>query len=162
MSLNYNYIDSALEVNGRYDINKVNSMFFLYNYVHAGVDIFSMSKRIMNKVFDASYDCGVEIYYQDTDPIHLNYDDVDKLVNRYNENYKQDLVGQGLGNFHVDFSMDWAVSEIYGNECYFLGTNTYIDMLESTNTDNTIINEEHIRMRGIPAACIKYYAQQII
>ena len=33
-------------------------------------------------------------------------------------------------------------------------------MLESTNKDDNVINEEHIRMRGIPTACIKYYAQQ--
>ena len=57
-----------------------------YNYVHAGVEILSMSKRIMNKVFDASYDCGVKTYYQDTDSIHLNYYDVDTIVNRYREN----------------------------------------------------------------------------
>ena len=33
-------------------------------------------------------------------------------------------------------------------------------MLESTNKDNSISNEKHIRMRGIPTTCIKYYAQQ--
>ena len=96
-----------------------------------------------------SNDCGVKIYYQDTDSIHLNYDDVDKIVNRYKENYNQDLVGQGLGNFHVDFSMDGAVSEIYGNDSYFLGKKTYSDMLEPTNKDNSLFNDEHIRMRGV-------------
>ena len=55
--------------------------------------------------------------------------------------------------------MDGAVSEIYGNESYFLGKKTYIDMLESNNKDNDIITEEHIRMREIPTACIKYYNQ---
>ena len=33
-------------------------------------------------------------------------------------------------------------------------------MLESTNEDNTTINGEHISMRGIPTACIKYCAKQ--
>ena len=87
-----------------------------HRYVHAGVEILSMSKRIMNKVFEVSNDCGVEIYYQDTDSTHLNYEDVDEIVNRYKEKHNQDLFGQGLGNFHVDFSMDGAVSEIDGNE----------------------------------------------
>ena len=32
----------------------------------------------MNKVFTCADDCDINIYYQDTDPIHLNYDDVDK------------------------------------------------------------------------------------
>ena len=56
--------------------------------------------------------------------------------------------------------MDGAVSEIYGNESYFLGKKTYLDMLESINKDNNISNDEHIRMRSIRAACIKYYAEQ--
>ena len=159
VSLNNNYIDSVLEVNGRYCIKEVESVMSHYNYVHAGVEILSMSKRIMNKVFEVSNDCGVKTYYQDIDFIHLNYDDVDIVVNRYNETYNQDFVGQGLGNFHVYFSMDGAVSETYGNESYFLGKHTYLGMLESTKGNN-LINGKHIRMIGVPAACIKYYAEQ--
>ena len=56
-----------------------------YNYVHAGVETLSMSKRIMNKVFEVSNNCGVKVYHQDTDSIHLNYEDVDKIVNHYRE-----------------------------------------------------------------------------
>ena len=33
----------------------------------------------MNSVFSCADDCGVNSYYQDTYPIHLNYEDVDKL-----------------------------------------------------------------------------------
>ena len=33
-------------------------------------------------------------------------------------------------------------------------------MLESTNEEGHIINGEQVRMRGNPAACIKYYAEQ--
>ena len=56
--------------------------------------------------------------------------------------------------------MDGAVSEIYGNENYFLGKKTYIDMLESTDKDGNTINSEHVRCRGIPTSCIKYKASQ--
>ena len=56
--------------------------------------------------------------------------------------------------------MDGAVSEIYDNDSYFLGNKTYLYMLESYNKDNNIINDEHIEMRSIPTACVKYYAQQ--
>ncbi len=31
-------------------------------------------KKIMNRVFGCANDCGVNIYYQDTDSIHLNYE----------------------------------------------------------------------------------------
>ena len=71
-----------------------------------------MNKRNMKKVFTCA-DCeNVKIYYQDTDSTHLNYDDVDKVVERYKENYGSELVGEGPGNFHVDFDMNGADSEI--------------------------------------------------
>ena len=38
----------------------------------------------MNKVFSCAYDLNIKIYYQDTDHIHLNYDDVDKVVEGHN------------------------------------------------------------------------------
>ena len=37
VSLNYNYVDSALEINGRYYIEKFKSVMYHFNYVHAGV-----------------------------------------------------------------------------------------------------------------------------
>ena len=86
-SYKYNYIDSVIEVNDNCYIQNVKSILSHYNYVHCGVEILSMSKRIMNKVFGCASDCDIEIYYQDTDSIHLNYDDVDKVVKRYNEKY---------------------------------------------------------------------------
>ena len=75
----------------------------------------------MNKVFSCADDCKIKIYYQDTDSIHLNYDDVDKVVKRYKEKYGLQLVGEDLGNFHIDFSMYKANSEIYAIESLFLG-----------------------------------------
>ena len=71
ISYNYNYIDSIIEVNGTYYIKKVKSILSRYNYVLCGVEILSMSKRIMNRVFGSAADIDVKIYYQDTDSIHL-------------------------------------------------------------------------------------------
>ena len=110
-----------------------------------------MSKRIMNKVFSCADDCDIKIYYQDTDSIHLNYDDVDKIEKKYiyiyieRERYKErhgsELVGEELGNLHIDFSMDNANTEIYAIESLFLGKKTYIDILESTDKDGQTINQ---------------------
>ena len=130
-----------------------------FNYVHCGVEIIPMSKRIMTKVFDVSNGCGVKMYYQDTGSIHLNYDDVDKTVEQYKQTHNQDLAGDGLGNFHVDFSMDGAAIEIDGAESLFLGK-TYIGISESTDKDGNTIIPEHIRCRGIPTSCITYKASQ--
>ena len=79
---------------------------------------------------------------------------------RYKEKYGLDLVGEDLGNFHVDFDMAGAVSEIYAFESLFLGKKTYIDVLQSTDKDGNAINSHHIRMKGIPTPWKKSYAEQ--
>ena len=94
-------------------IKKVNSILSHFHYVHCGVEILNMSKRIMNKVFSCADDVNIKIYYQDTDSIHVNYGDVDKIVRRHKEQYELNLVGEDLGNFHVYFDMNGATSEIY-------------------------------------------------
>ena len=70
------------------------------------------------------------------------------------------MVGNCLGNFHIDFDLPGAVSDIYSKESYFLCKKTYIDILESTDEFGNVINVEHIRMRGIPTSCIKYEADK--
>ena len=56
--------------------------------------------------------------------------------------------------------MDKYNSGIYAVESLFLGKKTYIYILEPTDKDGNTINSEHIRMKGIPTSCIKYYAEQ--
>ena len=71
-------------------------------------------------------------------------------------------MGEELGNVHIDFSMDSANTKTYAIESLFLGKKTYIDSSEPTDKDGKTINSEHIRMKGIPTPCIKYYAEQHI
>ena len=77
-SYNYNYIDSVIEVNDKFYIKKVKPILSHFNYVHCGVEILNMSKRIMNKVLSCAGDCDIKIYYQVTGSIHLNYGGADK------------------------------------------------------------------------------------
>ena len=116
----------------------------------------------MNKVFSCADDCDIKIYYQDTDSTHLHYDDVDKIENIYiyNDKCGSELVGEELGNFHIDFSMGNANTETYAIESLILGKGIYTYILEPTDKDGKTINSEHIRMKGIPIPCIKYYAQK--
>ena len=69
-------------------------------------------------------------------------------------------MGEELGNFHIDFSVDNANADIYAIGSLFLGKTTYIDILESTDNGGKTINSEHIIMKGIHTPCIKYYAQK--
>ena len=76
----------------------------------------------MNEVFSCADDCGVIIYYQDTECIHSIYDDAGKVVKRYKEKYGLELVGEDLGNFHVDFpDIEKGCGEVYAIESFFLG-----------------------------------------
>ena len=106
----------------------------------------------MKGVFGCAGDLSIKTYYQDTDSIHLNYDDVDKIAGRFKEEYGQELVGQNLSQFHVDLPPLFKNNEIDGIENYLLGKETYRDILESTNEERHITNANHTRMRGIPTA----------
>ena len=55
------------------------------------------------------------------DLIHLNYDDVNKMVDRYKDTYAQELVGDDLGKFHVDLPSLYEDNEVYGIESMCLG-----------------------------------------
>ena len=161
MSYNYNYIDSVLKVNDRYYIKAVQLTLSHHNYVHCGVEILSMSKLIMNYVFDCANDCNVKMYYQDTDSIHLNYDDVDNIVERYTDNYKIDLVGENLCQFHVDFPKQDGYKEVYYIEGLFLGKKSYFDLLEyvDDNDKEHKVHDDLARMKCFPISCIEYYAK---
>ena len=114
----------------------------------------------MNRVFGSAADIGVKIYYQDTGSIHLNYEDVDKVVKGYKEEYGLELVGDELGRFHVYFpDIEKGCGEVYGTESFFSGKKNYFDELESANTEGNIINGGLSRMKGIPTPCIEYYAK---
>ena len=65
-----------------------------------------------------------------------------------------------LGQFHIDFLMDKAATDIYAIERLFIGKTIYIDILQSTDTYSNTTNSDHIRMMSIPTSCIKYYATQ--
>lgn len=122
-----------------------------YNRGHIGCAILSMSKRIMNEVFDVANEKEYPIYYTDTDSIHMNFDDVPLLEKAYNEKYNKILNGKNLEQFHTDFKLKKAVGEIYSIKSIFLGKKSYIDCLESTDKDGNIIHDEHYRLKGITA-----------
>ena len=122
-----------------------------------------MSKIIINKVLSCADDCGVKTHYQDTYSIHLNYDDVDKVVKGYKEKYGLELVGEDLGNFHVDFpDIEKYSGEVYAIESFILGKTSYFDHLKSTSKEGKIINDDLSRMKGVPTSCIKCYAISIL
>ena len=58
-----------------------------FNFSLLGIQVLSMSKRKMNEVMCLAYDIGCHIYYQDTDSMHIEVEDLDKLTIAYKQKY---------------------------------------------------------------------------
>ena len=114
----------------------------------------------MNEVMTLAEDLNLSIYYQDTDGMHINYEEVEILSKEFKNTYNRELFSDDMGSFHVDFDMNGADGEIYAKESYFIAKKVYIDILESKDKDGKTINENHIRMKSIPTSCIKHNAKE--
>lgn len=128
-----------------------------FNNAHIGVEVLSMSKRIMNEVMTTGEDVGCKMYYQDTDSIHIELKDVEKLEQAYESKYGKVLNGKQLGQFHIDFSSDVCKGELKAVESIFLGKKCYIDKLEG---DKKGVYDYHIRMKGVSDASIRHFKEK--
>jgi hypothetical protein len=126
-----------------------------------GVEVLSMSKRIMNEVMCLAEDNDLKIYYQDTDSLHIEKKDIPVLEQKFMEKYNREIEGKDLGQFHIDFELQGAESEtIYAEKSIFLGKKCYIDCLVGKDKDGNEIRGNHIRMKGVSTENITYIAEQ--
>ncbi|KAL1503979.1 hypothetical protein AB1Y20_010395 [Prymnesium parvum] len=88
----------------------------------------------------------------DTDSMHMDYADVNRLADEFQSRYGRTLIGKQLGQFHVDFEFDGSVGEIHSKEAVFIGKKTYIDVLR----DEAGNKAYHIRCKGIPSKCVDH------
>ena len=114
-----------------------------------GVQILSMSKRIMNEVMCLAEDLGIKIFYQDTDSMHIEADKIELLANEYNKLYERKLIGKDMGQFHNDFDSDKGTPE-YAVESYFIGKKIYVDKLQLKEGGY----DYHVRCKGISREAI--------
>ena len=152
----YNYIKEFTEAGKVMIVKKHKSILDHFNNAHIGVEVLSKSKNIMNKVMCLGEDLKLKMYTQDTDSIHIDYDEVAILEKHYNEKYGTKLIGNDMGQFHIDFDLEGSVGNIWATDSIFLGKKSYIDKLESRDKDNKPIYGFHIRMKGITSASIDY------
>jgi len=157
---NYNFIRDFTELKDEMIVKTTKCINKHYNNVHCGVEILSMSKRIMNEVICLGEDIGLKIYYQDTDSIHINDEDIKKLINAFEKEHNRKLIGTDMGQFHSDFEIDGKnCKNVVAKKSIFLGKKSYYDYLEG-DEDNKKVNGDHIRMKGIPNSSIKLYAKE--
>ena len=67
----------------------------------------------MNEVMWLAEALDVKIFYQDTDSMHINYDEVEILTKGFKAKSGRDLVGKKMRRFYIGFEMDGAVDDIY-------------------------------------------------
>jgi len=178
ISRNYNWVKEYTQMGDKTIVKVVKSLDEHYNIAHVGVSILSMSKRIMNEVMCLAEDNNIEMFYQDTDSIHLYDKDINKLSSSYQALYNRELIGKGMGQFHSDFDGEIYCEEngniiadkklgkkfykkiemedVYAINSIFLGKKCYIDELECVAKDGNKYIDYHIRMKGIPNSCILY------
>ena len=133
-------------------INKITDKQF--NNCVFGVSVLSMSKRIMNEVMCLAEDLNINIYYQDTDSMHIEHDKISLLAERYKQIHGRELIGEDtIGCFHNDFD---ELTDAFTTLHISLGKKMYYD--ELTNTQGG--HAEHFRMKGIPNAVIVEHANK--
>jgi hypothetical protein len=158
LTRNYNWITSYIKFGNKIKVNSVKCLIDHFNIAQVGVCILSNSKRIMNEVMCLAEDSDIDLYYQDTDSMHLKNADIPKLSQVFKSTYGRELIGKGLGQFHSDFDLP-GCSNIVATKSIFLGKKCYIDKLEGTNKDGLKETGFHIRMKGIPEKCIHYVVE---
>jgi hypothetical protein len=162
LNRNYNWIKEIVETENQqgYRIKLCKSINTHFNRVHIGIQILSMSKRIMNEVMCLAEDNKIKMFYQDTDSIHLYQKDVKPLEDNYRKMYNRELNGKNMGQFHVDFDLD-GCKDIYSEKFIGLGKKSYLDCLVGTDIKTGETKRGyHIRMKGVPNDSILYEVEK--
>ena len=147
------HCDNVLD-NGNHLIELTKQKANQFNNVLFGVTVLSMSKRIMNEVMCLAEDLGIEIYYQDTDSMHIERDKVNTLAEAFKVKYNRELIGENvIGCFHGDFD---EIKDAYADYHISLGKKMYCDRLLNDNGERSL----HYRLKGIPQQVIENHANK--
>ena len=78
----YNLLEGIYSVNEEQSMVKLKrGTVYQFRNCLLGTQILSMSKRIVNEVMCLAEDIGIQVYYQDTDSMHIPRDNVPILAN---------------------------------------------------------------------------------
>lgn len=172
---NFNSIESYCSLGrGVFYVKQARSVLSHFSMPHCGVEVLSMSKRLMNQAMCLAEDLGIPIYYQDTDSMHLDMEPVygllgnltsiiaedddtglngfEYLCQEYEEKYNHKLAGNKLGQMHSDFEYESDTPPI-AIESIYLGKKSYLDVIQTTEGDKKHIHY-HSRLKGVPSNCL--------
>ena len=180
----YNFIKEYTICSNYVIYKKVKTITEQFNNAHQGCAVLTMSKRIMNEVMVMAERMGMMIYTTDTDSIHLEGNDLDKLRKAYNKKYcskipkeekrfrQKDLIGNFMGQFHSDFDSKKLEENMKKDDegkpvdiiraCYsvFLGKKCYLDKLYVEDKHGDYHYDYHVRMKGVSNDAIKHFIDE--
>jgi hypothetical protein len=158
---NYNMIKEYVELNttskASGEVNKGYKIFVIEplinhsNRAHCGGIVLSMSKRIMNEVAYCASLVDAQIYYKDTDSMHMRQMDTEILGEKYKEIFNKELYGNYMGQFNSDFKTDKKdkdgkkLNVLYAKKTILMGPKMYCDELLLDNGDV----DWHFRLKGV-------------
>jgi hypothetical protein len=127
-----------------------------FNVPHFGVSVLSYSKHIMNEVMCLAESMKIPVYYQDTDSMHIQAQDVSELSQVFKLKYGRELIGSNMGQFHCDFSPIKDGKPCWSKKLIALGKKCYLDILEDEEGNTGY----HCRMKGVPQAVLNNYCHE--
>ena len=143
--MNHAFIHSGDAIGNIRRIKKIIPIVSHSNIAQVGAEILSMSKRIMNEVMCTAEDNGIELFYQDTDSLHMLDLEIPKLTKCFEAKYGRKFIGKELGQFHSDFNID-GCKDVVAIKSLFLAKKCYLDVL----LGDCHKEDYHIRMKSIP------------
>ena len=161
----YNFIKEIVKINDKmYKFKYYKSLEKHYNNIHVAVSILSYSKRIMCQVMCLAEDHNLNMYYTDTDSIHIDYDQVEKLGIEFKNKYNKELIGKNIGQFHIDFDdklQGRKCDNVYSDYLIALGKKIYVDRLVGTDIKTgDKVYDYHIRLKGVSNNSILHKARK--
>ena len=155
---NFNTIKSIRRINDKQYLVDQITIDKSYNRSHIATFVLSMSKRIMNEIFDIANELKQPIFYQDTDSMHLYDESIEVIEQEYKRLYGRELIGKQLGQFHPDFDNPPGFDGYMTSSAFLaLGKKSYIDRLACDGIDT---GHNHIRLKGITKLGIQHAIEQ--
>lgn len=141
-TLSYRYAGS------RYIMKMSKNIVSAKGFPSFGVHVLAMSKVIMSEVMVPAQICGLNIYYTDTDSIHIDNGSIETLAIIFRETHGRELIGKSLGQFHTDFPPHPTTKNPTISQRFIgVGKKAYIDELIDPQTGRLAY---HMRLKGIP------------
>lgn len=146
------------EIGSRYLVTKSKNIVSAHGFPSFGVHVLAMSKVIMSEVMVLAQDMGIDVYYTDTDSIHLDSDQIERLAAQYREIHGRELIGKRMGQFHTDFPNHPETGNPTTSRRFIgVGKKAYVDELIDRVTGKLAY---HTRLKGIPSTVIQKTAER--